>query len=174
MGNEAAAHAAKMAQTTAHHLLMPFVAANTNRLVRETGKSSTSTLWHLTTTLACMRWSHSLHSDLFLFFPDKGEQSFITCALAFHLLGTTFFKIKQIPFPDCPSCGTDDAATHLILDCALYACERAVLQKDLQNLDSRTFFISKVLGSWSTPKKTCAATRTLVKFLVSSGQASKL
>lgn len=176
IGNEAAYHAVKVAHTSAQHLAVPCLAADSNRLVREMGKSSSFDFWQL------RGYRHprlyALDPQLTFRFPPDVPNIMETVLhrlrLAVLFTGHNLFKIKQIPSPDCLTRGTDKKVTPLTMDCAFYVCERAARRINLQNLYTGPFTISKVLEAWCTSKKTCAAPRAVVKFLVNSGLSSKL
>lgn len=82
-----------MAHICAQHLAGPFVAAESNRLVRAIRKLLTvfafSGTLQVASTLACMRWVCILGSDLLTFPHDRNVFS-IVCGLVFYLLDLIF------------------------------------------------------------------------------------
>lgn len=163
MGSEAPDYIVKMANTSAQHLAVPYVASSFERLGSHSpwlyGTSQPTTI------SACMCWMHSLHPDLLLTFPCEGKQSFIACVLAFHLLDTTFLKLRKF-HPSTAQFGERTRQQHIR--------NSRSGKKYQQNFDSSHLAITKVLATWSAPQKTCAAIRGLVNFLVNSGLSCKL
>lgn len=131
MGNEAADHADRKAHKGAQHLAVLFVAADSNRFVRVIGKLSALALW-LLPAYHQLRL-HELDPQLTYRPPPNLPGAWRTVlhhlCLSVSFTGYNLFKIKHFPSPDCPACGIVKAATHLIIDCALYICIRAVLKK---------------------------------------------
>nr|XP_054924737.1 uncharacterized protein LOC129383839 [Dermacentor andersoni] len=79
------------------------------------------------------------------------------------------FHIGMGDSPMCDSCGTTETIGHILCICPQYDVEREVFRTALIQLDSRQFSVIKILGPWPFASMAQKATKTLLKYLKSTG-----